>query len=83
MITSKQCKIARCGLGLTRDELVKLSHVSKRTIISFEAGKTNPIPATRAALERAFLDLDVEFGSDKVCIPVRETMLASNENSKP
>jgi len=50
-----QCRMARAGLGWTRDDLARASGVSHRAIAKFEDDE-NVLPATveklRAALER-------------------------------
>lgn len=75
MLTSDQCRIARGGLGLTRDELAELAHVSKRTIVDFENGTRSPIHATRAALMRVLVERGVVFNVDTVLIPLPQSDL--------
>lgn len=61
-ILPAQCRAARGLLGWSQDELTVAvgSSVSKRTIVRFERGETNPHPRTleaiRFALEAAGID---------------------------
>ena len=49
----------RKELGLTYDDIVELSGISKRTVCSFFAGDANPSLSTVQAIERA-LGIDEE-----------------------
>lgn len=62
-----QCRGARGLLGMTQAQLARKSGVSLRTIISFELGERQPMPANlraiRSALETAgviFIDANGE-----------------------
>ena len=56
-MSPEQCRGARAMLGMSQDELVAASKISKRTIAGFELGQGNPsertINAIRSALESA------------------------------
>lgn len=60
-ITPAQCRAARSLLDMTQDRLAALSRVSKRTVVSFEAGNTKPVPVTLDAVRRALEAAGVEF----------------------
>lgn len=49
-ISRFQAAAARAGLGLNRKELAKEADVAERTIMDFERGARDPIPATKSAL---------------------------------
>ena len=48
-----QCRAARGLLGITQVHLARKSGVSLRTIISFEQGEREPMPANRRAIRGA------------------------------
>ncbi len=52
-ISPSQCRGARGLLGITQGELAEKSGVSLRTIVNFEAGKHQPIPANLSMLQQA------------------------------
>lgn len=52
-LSPRQCRAARGLLGFTQAVLSRKSGVSLGTIISFEAGKRDPIPANLAAIHHA------------------------------
>lgn len=60
-ITGPQSRAARALLDITRDELADMSRVSKRTILHFEAGERQAVPATVDALRRALEEAGIEF----------------------
>ncbi|MEY9142113.1 helix-turn-helix domain-containing protein [Bradyrhizobium elkanii] len=78
VITGRECKAARQGLDMTREQLAAVSNVHKRTILDFENGSRSPIPATRQALRMALEAAGAIFEDGRVCIPVPadETMSA-------
>ena len=60
-INPAQCRAARGLLAMTQRDLAAASNVSLRAIQHFEAAKRQPIPATLAAIERAFEAAGAEF----------------------
>ncbi|MCU0903461.1 MAG: helix-turn-helix transcriptional regulator [Tabrizicola sp.] len=48
-----QCRAARALLGISQDDLARLSKVAKRTIASFEKGGYQVAPRTLSALVEA------------------------------
>ena len=60
-ITPAQCRAARALANLTQEQLARRSEVSKRTIAHFEADQRQPVPATLAAIKRAFETAGVRF----------------------
>ena len=60
-ITPAQCRAARGLVDLTQVGLAKVSEVSLRTIIHFEAGERRPVPAVMAAIRRALEQAGVDF----------------------
>ena len=65
-ITKEQSRGARAMLGLSRDDLARLSKVGVATLADFEAGKRTPYDRTladiRAALEAAGIEFIAENG---------------------
>lgn len=60
-ITAAQCRAARAMVEWSRKELARAARVAERTIIDFERGARQPIPATIAALHAALETAGVEF----------------------
>lgn len=60
-LSPRQCRAARGLLGITQAVLARKSGVSLGTVISFESGKRDPIPANLAAIRRALESADVIF----------------------
>lgn len=60
-ITPAQCRAARALISLSQKQLAAASGVSERTIVHFEKSERTPIPANRAALQRALEAAGVEF----------------------
>lgn len=60
-ITARQCRAARVGIDMSRDELAKSAAVAERTVIDFERGARQPIAATRQAIRLALERAGVEF----------------------
>ncbi len=60
-ITPKQCAAARALLGWTQRQLAEAAGVNETTVIFFESGKRNPIPATMKAMLRALQDGGILF----------------------
>jgi transcriptional regulator with XRE-family HTH domain len=74
MITPVQSKMARVALGWTTSDLAEKAQVSAVTVNRFETMARKPIPATLAAIRRAFEDAGVVFterGVDDVRPPKR------------
>jgi hypothetical protein len=61
MITPHQCRAARGMLAWTQDRLSAAAGVSLSAIKDFEAERRQPMPANRAAIQRAFEAAGVEF----------------------
>jgi predicted transcriptional regulator len=64
MINEKQCRSARSWLGISQEELARVSKVSARTITHFEAGNRVPHDRTLRDLQDAFEEMGVEFEFD-------------------
>jgi ribosome-binding protein aMBF1 (putative translation factor) len=71
MITPVQSKMARAALGWSVRELSKKAQIGVSTIVRFELGKAETIPATVAAMQRAFEKAGIEFISEKTGLGVR------------
>jgi predicted transcriptional regulator len=56
-----QSKMARAALGWSAADLAKHAQVGVATVNRFEAGQSNPIPSTIAAMKRAMEEAGVEF----------------------
>ena len=61
MLTAPQSRAARGLLGISQGDLAERSGVGLRTIAGFEAGKTMPIRANLAAIQRALEAAGVQF----------------------
>ena len=61
LITEKQCRAARAWLGISQDELARLSGVSTRTIAHFETASRIPHARTLRDIMRAFERLGIEL----------------------
>lgn len=61
MIIPAQSKAARALIDWSREDLAGASKVSVRTVVDFERGARQPIPATLAAIRSALEAAGVEF----------------------
>lgn len=61
MLDAAQCRAARAMVEMSRDSLAASAKVASRTIADFEAGKREPIHATKAAIRAALEAAGVEF----------------------
>ena len=61
MLDAAQCRAARAMVEMSRDALAERAKVASRTIADFEAGKREPIHATKAAIRAALEAAGVEF----------------------
>jgi transcriptional regulator with XRE-family HTH domain len=61
MITPIQSRMARAALGWNVHDLGRAARVAGATVNRFEMGRAAPIPATLAAIQRAFEAADVIF----------------------
>ena len=50
MITNKQARAGRALVGMAQSELAAAATVNTRTLMDFESGKREPIPATLNAI---------------------------------
>lgn len=55
----RYARARRGDLGLSQTELAKKAHISRRTVVEFEAGRSWPNPDTLARIERMGLNLVV------------------------
>lgn len=62
-ITGKHVGAARVLLGITPSELAELASVHPKTILRFEGGKHEPIPATLKAIVEALENRGIEFSN--------------------
>lgn len=63
-ITPQQCRAARVGIGkngISRKDLAAAAQVAERTVIDFERGAREPIPATLNAIKQALEGHGVRF----------------------
>jgi transcriptional regulator with XRE-family HTH domain len=56
--------MARAGLGWAITQLAENANVGRATVARFETGKGESIPATLAAIQRAFEAAGIEFLAD-------------------
>jgi transcriptional regulator with XRE-family HTH domain len=61
MINKEQLRAARAWLGLSQDDLAKLSKVASKTIKNFERGASVPYERTLRDIQKALEDLGIEF----------------------
>ena len=61
MISAVQSRMARAALGWSTRDLSERAQVGVATINRFETEARTPIPATMAAIQRAFEAAGVEF----------------------
>lgn len=61
MLTPMQSKMARAALGWSTRDLAAKAHVGSATVNRFETEARQMIPATRAAIRRAFEDAGIVF----------------------
>src|SRR4051812_21959962 len=61
IITANQCRAARAGLGLTREQLGRAAGVSGRTIADFEREAREPLSATKQAIRSALGRFGIRF----------------------
>src|SRR6266478_8318072 len=61
MMSFSRCKMARAALGWSTAELARRAQVGIATVSRFETPQGEPIPATIAAMQRAFESAGVIF----------------------
>jgi transcriptional regulator with XRE-family HTH domain len=61
MMSTHQCRAARALLGWSQEKLAREAHVGVVTVRTFEAGRTQPVPATLKAMRDALAAAGVEF----------------------
>lgn len=61
MIAPFQSRMARAALNWTVKDLAERARVGEATIARYERCTVHPIPATLAAIERAFVAAGIEF----------------------
>jgi DNA-binding XRE family transcriptional regulator len=65
MLNKEQLRAARSWLGLSQDELAKISDVAPQTIKNFERGASAPYARTLRDLQKSLEDLGIEFVFDE------------------
>lgn len=63
-ISPTQSKMARAALDWGLRDLANHARVGITTVFRFENGQATPIPATLAAIQRAFEEAGIEFTPD-------------------
>jgi predicted transcriptional regulator len=61
MVNGLQIRSARAWLGISQDELSAKTGVARKTIASFEQGKSTPHPRTVRDLQQALEEGGIEF----------------------
>lgn len=62
--------MARAALGMSVRDLARTARVGTTMVVRFETGQANLIPATVAAIRRAFEDRGIHFLDERcVCAP--------------
>ena len=64
-ISPVQCRAAREMLKWTRDDLQKITKLSRETIGNFEREISSPTIRTLSDLKRAFVDAGIEFVNEE------------------
>jgi DNA-binding transcriptional regulator YiaG len=65
-MTPEQCRAARAWLQLSQDDLAIAAAVSNSTIRDFEAGRREPIQATKAAMRAELERRGIAFGENAI-----------------
>lgn len=60
-ITPEQCRAARALIGMPQKDLARIAGISQPTLVSFEAGRTEPHLSTLAVLRQALEERGVIF----------------------
>jgi DNA-binding XRE family transcriptional regulator len=74
MLNKEQLKAARAWLGLSQNEVAKISKVAAKTIKNFERDAYTPYERTLRDIQKALEEMGIEFlfdGGDGVGIRVR------------
>ena len=61
MVNGRQVRTARAWLGISQDELAAKSGVTRKTIVSFEQGRSRPQPRTIRDLQQTLEAEGIEF----------------------
>lgn len=61
MVNGQQVRTARAWLDISQDELAMKSGVARKTIASFEQGRSAPLPRTIRDLQEALEAEGIEF----------------------
>jgi DNA-binding XRE family transcriptional regulator len=64
-ISPRQCRAARCWLGLTQREMAVKAGLEMQTIMHFELGRGMPRKATILALMVFFLNAGIRFDDEQ------------------
>ena len=68
-ISPRQCRAARCWLGLTQRELATQAGLDIQTVMYFEADRNKPHKATELALMMVFLQAGIRLnGEDRLVL---------------
>jgi DNA-binding XRE family transcriptional regulator len=76
MLNKEQLKAARAWLGLSQNEVAKLSKVASKTIKNFERGASVPYERTLRDIQKSLEELGIEFvfdGGEGVGIHIRRS----------
>lgn len=65
MVNGRQVRTARAWLGISQDELAAKSGVTRKTILSFEQGRSRPQPRTIRDLQQTLEAEGIEFLFDE------------------
>jgi len=61
MLNKEQLKAARAWLGLSQNEVAKISKVASKTIKNFERGASGPYERTLRDIQKALEEKEIEF----------------------
>ena len=70
VLSSKLCRAARVGVGMSRKELADAAGLNERTVIDFERGARTPHSGNLDRIKEALEAVGVRFTDENcICLP--------------